>query len=128
MNIALKILTPAFVIALVACGVSTSGDIANVSDASDNELIRAQEEDARTADAHAMASREINGAALKLNLKQARTEYREAIAEADRNLAEATKKCEKVAARALPACEADARSIRDQLAERAKVKLSLADH
>jgi hypothetical protein len=126
-NIALKTLTCAFAIVLVACGVSTSSDIASAPDANNIELARAQEEDARAADAHAAASREINGATLKLNLKQARVDYGEAIAKANHDLSDALKKCKLIPARALPACEADARSIRDQSTERAKVRLSLAD-
>ena len=125
MNIALKILISAFAMVLVACGVSTSSDIASAPDANSIELVRAQEEDAKAADAHAAASREINGATLKL--KQARADYGEAIAKANHDLSDALKKCKLIPARALPACEADARSIRDQSTERAKVRLSLAD-
>ena len=127
MNIALKILTSAFAIVLVACGVPPSSDIAIPPDANNIELVRALEEDARAADAHAAASREINGATLKLNLKQARVDYGEAIAKANHDLSDALKKCKLAPARAFPACEADARSIRDQSAERAKVRLSVAD-
>jgi len=127
MNVALKILTFGIGIALVACNVSTPSDIAKAADASNNQLVKAQEDEARVADAHAAASREINGAVFRLNLKQAKADYGEAIAAADRSLSNAIKKCSKAPARSLTACETDARSIRDQSAERAKVRLSLAD-
>jgi len=126
-NIALKTLTCAFAIVLVACGVSTSSDIASAPDANNIELDRAHEEDARAADAHAAASREINSAALRLNLKQARVDYGEAIAKANHDLTDALEKCKLIPARALPACAANARLIRDEAAERAKIRLSLAD-
>ena len=70
------------VFALVTGDEHAPSDIASAPDANNIEQVRAQEEDARAADAHAAASREINGATLKLNLKQARVDYGEAIAKA----------------------------------------------
>ena len=125
MNVVLKILSSALGIALLGCGEPTPSDVGKVSAANNTELVKGLEDDAKAA--HAAASREINGAALRLNLKQARVDYGEAIAKADHELSDALKKCELTPARALPACEANARLIRDQAAERAKVRLSLAD-
>jgi hypothetical protein len=128
MNIAAKILISGLGIALAACGMSTESDVAKASHAANRELAKAQEQgDARVADAHAAASREINEAALKLSLKQARADYGEAIAKANGDLSIAVEKCAMQAGRARTACEIDARSMRDQSAEMAKVKLSLAD-
>ena len=125
MNVVLKILSSVLGIVLLGCGESTPSDVGKVTAANNTELVKPLEEDAKAA--HAAASREINGAALRLNLKQARVDYGEAIAKADHELSDALKKCEMNPARALPACEANARLIRDQAAERAKVRLSLAD-
>lgn len=127
MNIASKILTVAIGVGLVACDASTQRDIARAADASHSQLVKTQEEESRTADAHAAASREINGAALKSSMKQARADYGKAIAQADRELSDALKKCGLVSARVSTACEADARAIREQAAEKAKMRLSFAD-
>jgi hypothetical protein len=86
-----------------------------------------EENDNRVADAHAAASREINEALMKRSLKQAKADYGEAIAKADRDLSIAVEKCAVRPARARAACELNARSMRDQLAENAKVNLSRAD-
>jgi hypothetical protein len=128
MNIAAKILISGLGIALAACGMSTEGDVAKTSHAANRELTKAQEQnDARVADAHAAASREINEAALKLSLKQARADYGEAIAKADGDLSVAVEKCAMQPAHVRAACEINARSMRAQSAEAAKVKLSIAD-
>ena len=126
MNVVLKILSSALAIALVGCGESTPSD-AGKAHVANNIEVKALEEDAKAADAHAAASREINGAALRLNLKQARVDYGEAIAKANHDLSDALEKCKLLPARALPACAANARLIRDEAAERAKIRLSLAD-
>jgi hypothetical protein len=128
MNIAAKILISGLGIALAACGMSTESDVAKASHAANRELAQAQEQgDARAADAHAAASREINRAAMKSSWKHARTDYGEAIAKADGDLSAAVEKCGMQPAHARTACENNARSMRDQSVEMAKVKLSLAD-
>jgi hypothetical protein len=126
MNITAKIMVSSVGIALAACGLSAPSDTADVAHAIDSELAKAQAREERTADAHAAASRQINRAAMKLSLKRAKSDYGEAMAKADREFSAAVEKC-KVPTRAGTACESDARSIREQSAEKAKVDLSLAD-
>jgi len=128
MNAVAKILASGLGIALVACGMSTQGDVAKAAHTAGRDLAKAQEQDeARVADARAAARREINGAAIKLSLKQAKADYGEAIAKADGDLSVAVKKCAMQSVQARTACEINARSMRDQSAETAKLNLSLAD-
>lgn len=128
MNIAAKILVSAVGMALVACGMSTQSDVAEAERAARDEPAKIREEnDSRVADAHAAASREINEVLMKQSLKQAKADYGEAIARADRELSVAVEKCAAHPARTRTACELNARSMRDQLAETAKVNLSRAD-
>jgi hypothetical protein len=128
MNIAVKILVSGLGIALVACGASAPGGIAEAARAISDESAKAQDDsDARVADSHAAARREINRAVLKQSLARAKVDYRKAIANADRDLSVALEKCATQAARTHVACETDARSGHDRSAETAKMKLSLAD-
>ena len=124
MNIAARIMVSCMGAALAACGLYAPGGTADVSHTVDGELAKAQR-DERTADAHAAASREINGPAMKLSLKRAKADYGEAMAKADREFSTAVEKC--MMPTPATTCESDARSIREQSAEKAKVTLTLAD-
>jgi hypothetical protein len=132
MNIAATILVCGVGFALAACDVATAShdrteDVTPLTVAN-REVAKAQEQDdARVADAHAAARREINEAAFRLSWKQAKADYRDAVAKADGELSIAVKKCPSQPVRARTACETNARSMRDQSVEMAKVKLSLAD-
>jgi len=124
MRITAQVFVCGFGIALAACGAPTPGKIV---EAPHDAWVKSDENDARAAEVHAAASREINGAAMRVNLKRARIVYSDAIAKAEDDLSVAVKKCSLVPAHVRKACETDARSIRDQSAENAKVRLSLAD-
>lgn len=128
MNIAAKIMAAVFWIALGACSMSAQSDVAEAARARNHESTKAQQEgDAKVTDAHAAASREINRAVMKQSLKQAKVDYREAIAKADRSLSDALEKCAMQAGPEQTACEIVAHSAHDQTAERAKIELTLAD-
>ena len=128
MDIAAKILISGLALALAACGTSTQSDGVETSRAANRELAKAQEQDeARVAEAHAAARREINRATVKSSWKHAQAAYGEAIAKADGELSAAVEKCGMQPAHARTACKNNARSVRDQSIEAAKVKLSLAD-
>jgi len=146
MNIASKILVSGLGITLAACSASTQGDVDKAShdraadvakarqdaqpsvDAANRNLTKVKSQaDLNVADAHAAANREINEAALKLSQQQAKASYGEAIAKADGDLLVAVENCRMQSTDERAACEHDARSVRDQSVETAKVKLTLAD-
>lgn len=138
MNIAATILLCGLGFALAACDDATAShdgaaDVAQSRQdpqqtVANRELAKAQEQDdARVADAHAAARREINEAAFRLSRKQAKLDFTEAVAKADAELSVAIKQCPNQPVRARSACESNIRSKRDQSVERAKVRLSLAD-
>jgi hypothetical protein len=124
-----KILIASLALALAACARSEQDDVGSaahdISQQGAEPAAKAaqRQAEARTADAHAAAGREINKTAIKQYKVQAKADYDIAIAHANGDLSAALAKCATQSGATKSSCEQAATTTHDQTVNAENAKL-----